>query len=218
MASSLNIIANHKFQFDDPEVVINQFEKSLNIQVLDGNRRDLHSEPNTENFNEAKYYVSQDSLHQNFKKWDYVEILSNYKPLYNFKIFKKTILIFTNLMIKYWRPLLEEEPYDESLSSQFQHTSKFWNLMQQNTKTIICKLNGSQILYLSDDYDKIFDLCYEGELDIQNLINAITTNYSTTQMEWIKGNDMKKRLRYNWLNLRLDGNNEWVLNSNEIQH
>ena len=216
MASSLNIIVNHKFQFDDPEIVVKQFEKSLNIQVMEGNRRDLHSEPKTENFSEAKYYLTQDCLHQNFNKWNYVEVLSNYKPLYNFKIFKKTILIFTNLMIKYWRPLLEEEAYDESLSSQFQHTSKFWNLMQQSTKTIVNKLSGSQILYLSDDYDNISDLCYEGELDIQNLIKAISMNYSTTQMEWIKGNDLKKRLRYNWLNLKINENNKWELDANLI--
>jgi hypothetical protein len=211
LASSLNIIVNHKFQFDDPEFVIRQFEKSMNIQVLDGNRKDLHSEPKTEIFSEAKFYVSQDSLHQNFKKWDYVEILSNYKPLYNFKIFKKTILIFSNLMIKYWRPLLEKESYDESLSSQFQHTSNFWNLMQESTKTIVNKLNGSKILYLSDDYDNISDLCYEGELNIQDLINAITLNYNSTQMEWIRGNDMKKRLWYNWLNLKINENNIWEL-------
>jgi len=176
LASSLNIIVNHKFQFNDPKLVIRQFEKSLNIQVVDGNRKDLHSEPKTENFSEAKFYVHQDSLHQNFNTWNYVEILSNYKPLYNFKIFKKTILIFTNLMIKYWRPLLEEESYDDSLSNQFQHTSKFWNLIQESTQTIVSKLNDSQILYLSDDYDNISDLCYKGELNIKDLIKELTAN------------------------------------------
>jgi hypothetical protein len=179
--------------------------------VLDGNRKDLHNGPKTESFNEAKFYVSQDSLRHNFEKWNYVEILSNYKPLYSFMIFEKTILIYTNLLIKFWRSLLEEESYDESLSSQLQHTSKFWFLLQESTKIIVSKLNESQILYLSDDYGNIFDLCYEGELNIQELIKVITMNYSPTQMEWIRGNDIKKRLRYNWLNLKINENNNWEL-------
>ncbi len=216
MASSLNIIVNHKFQFEDPEYVIKQFENLLNTQVVDCNRKDLHIEPKTEKFNEAKYYVSQDSLLQNFENWNYVEILSNYKPLYNFKIFKKTILIFTNLMIKYWRPLLEGETYDNSLLTQYQHTTKFWNLIQENTKTIVNKLNESQVLYLSDEYDNISDLCYQGNHCIPDLINVITMNYSSTQLKWINESDMKKRLRFNWLNLIINENNKWVLNEKEI--
>lgn len=214
MASSLNIIANHRMQFDKPEYVIEQFERSLNIQTFEGNTRYLQSIPKTEHFNEAKFYVNNKDLQENFEKWNYIEVLSNYKPLYNFKVFKKTILIFTNILIKYWRPLLEQEPYDESLTKQFEHTSKNWSLIDQNTKTIIRKLNGSQILYLSDDYENITDLCYEGELSIQELIETLTKNYSSTQLKWIKGNDMPKRLRYNWLNFILAENDKWNLAPN----
>jgi len=214
LASSLNIIANHKIQFDYPESVIEQFRNLINIELLEDNRRDLHSILKTEIFDEAQFYVSRESLKQNFEKWGYVEILSNYKPLYNFKIFRKTIQIFTNILIKYWRPLLEQEPYDESLAKQFEHTSKNWNLIEEGAKTIISKLNGSQIIYLSDDYENISDLCYEGELDIQKLIEILTKNYSSTQLNWIKGSDMKKRLRYNWLNLIIDENEKWNLDSN----
>lgn len=214
MASSLNIIANHRIQFDNPEYVIEQFEKCLNIQTFEGNRRDLHSIPKTENFNEAKFYVYKEGLQDNFEKWNYVEVLSNFKPLYNFKIFKKTILIFTNILVKYWRPLLEQEPYDESRIKQFEHTSKNWSLIEQSTKTIISKLNGSQILYLSDDYENISDLCYEGELCIQELIETLTKNYNSTQLNWIKENDMRKRLKYNWVNYIFEENEKWNLAPN----
>jgi len=214
LASSLNIIANHRIQFDNPEYVIEQFEKCLNIQTFEGNRRDLHSIPKTENFNEAKFYVYKEGLQDNFEKWNYVEVLSNFKPLYNFKIFKKTILIFTNILVKYWRPLLEQEPYDESRIKQFEHTSKNWSLIEQSTKTIISKLNGSQILYLSDDYENISDLCYEGELCIQELIETLTKNYNSTQLNWIKENDMRKRLKYNWVNYIFEENEKWNLAPN----
>ncbi|MDA9774608.1 hypothetical protein N9B82_06585 [Saprospiraceae bacterium] len=214
MASSLNIIANHKIEFDSPEYVIEQFGNSLNIELLEGNRRDLHSLPQTDNFDEAKFYVSAESLGQNFEKWKHVEVLSNYKPLHNFKIFCKTIQIFTNILVKYWRPLLEQEPFNESLSKQFEHTSKNWSLIEESTKTIISKLKGSQIVFLSDDYENISDLCYASELHIQNLIEILTKNYSSTQLKWIKGNDMKKRLRYNWLNLIVDENQVWKLDPN----
>lgn len=216
MASSLNIIANHRIQFTTPEHVIEQFEKSLNVQVLNRNGKDLHSILKTENFNESKFYVNKESLKNNFEKWNYVEIMSNYKPLYNFKILKKTILIFTNLLIKYWRPLLEDESFDESLKSQFQYTSHNWSLIKEEANIITEKLNGSQILYLSDDYENISDLCYEGELNIQGLIKKITENYNATQLNWIKENGMKKRLRHNWLNLKIDENNNWDLDPNEI--
>jgi hypothetical protein len=216
LASSLNIITNHRIQFDNPKFIIEQFEKCLNIKVVEGNRRDLHSVSKTDKFNEAKFYIHKESLEENFRKWNYVEVLSNYRPLYNFKIFKKTILIFTNLMIKYWRPLLEKDPYDESLSSQFQHTSQNWNLLKESTKTIVNQLNGSRIIFLSDDYDNISDLCYEGECNIQELIKTMTQEYSSTQLNWIQSNDFKKRLRYNWLNYRIRDDNQWELDPNEI--
>lgn len=218
MASSLNIIADHRIQFDNPENVIEQFEKCLNIQTFAGNRRDLHNITKTDNFYEAKFYVHEESLQDNFKKWNYVEVLSNYKPLYNFKIFKKTILIFTNLMIKYWRPLLENELHNESLSSQFLHTFHNWNILKESTKTIVTKLNGTQIIYLSDDYDNISDLCYEGKYNIQEFIKTLTQEYSSVQLNWIKSNDFKKRLRYNWLNYRINDDSQWELDPNEIQH
>jgi hypothetical protein len=181
MASSLFIIGNHQIQFDNPRSIIKDIEELLDIEIMDGTYKNLGGQPKTVKFDEAKFYSSFEHFEHNFDNWNMVKIISNYKPCYEIIIYRKTILLCTNILIKYWRHLLLNEREDESLKTQFQDTIDNWSKIDVVAKMMIEKLNGSQLLYLSDDYENIADKCLEGEIDIQKMIEILTKDYSSTQ-------------------------------------
>lgn len=215
MASSLDIIGNHKIEFDNPKNIIKRIEASLGIKVKDGSYSTLNDKPKNPEFDKALFYSSFEHFEHNFNNWKMVKIISNYDPCYEIKIYKKTILINTNLLVKYWKPVLLDLPKEDSRVNQYQHTIETWKQVESVSKKIIKKLNGSQILYLSDDYENITDECFEGEFEIQDIIRILTKDYNTTQYNWITENKSTNRLRYNWLNMKLDSNGNWMLDPNE---
>ncbi len=214
MANGLHIIGNHQIDFISAKHVIGQFEEWSGIKVEDGTYKTLNSTPKSLIESEAKFYCSYNHSEYNFEQGKMVKIISNYTPCSEIIILSKTILFNTNLLIKYWKPLLLKEWFHESLKSQFQHTSDNWTQLERFTKTLIQNLNGSELLFISDAYENITDACYEGDISIRDMLGILSKEYNSTEYNWIKGTELKNRLRYDWFNMTLDMHQNWILAPN----
>ena len=106
MASSLNIIGNHKIEFNNGQNVIKQVEELLGIEVKNGTYKTLNGKEKTVNESDIELYSSYEHLQYNFEKWKMVKIISTYIPCYEITILEKTALLYSNILIKYWKPLL----------------------------------------------------------------------------------------------------------------
>lgn len=182
---------------------------------MDGTYDYLKDQPKTLMLDDVKFYNSFEHNEYNFRKWKIVKLISNYEPCYEIIICKKTTLLFTNILMKYWRPILLDEAIDESLQVQYQHTIDNWINAESFAKMITRKLNGSQLLLLSDNNERISDECYLGEANIQQMIEILANNFTTTQLKWIKEMELENRLRLGWLNMKLGDNQKWILNTNQ---
>ena len=56
---------------------------------------------------------------------------------------------------------------------------------------------------------------FEYKIEIQKMIVELVKDFSSTQLNWIKDENLTNRLRFNWLNMKITYDNDWKLDLNQ---
>jgi hypothetical protein len=49
---------------------------------------------------------------------------------------------------------------------------------------------------------------------VEGIIKELTKDFSSIQIKWIQEKQLRNRLQFNWINMKLDNNGDWNLDLN----
>ncbi len=168
MGSLLEIVGNHKLQFNAGKDVVNQFQSILNVKIKNGTYQSHEVRNKQEDRNQIEYFVALDSLEQNFKRWKEVKIMTNYKYCSEINFYEKTLRFNNGCRYKYWNTNIFEEAYQEDLKQQYESCKIYWAEVHEFSKNITKQLGGEMQIYFEDSrFQEEMDLCFQGKSLIQ---------------------------------------------------
>ena len=203
MSTLLQIVGNHKLEFNSGQEAINLLVDNLNVEIADGNYDSDNVRNKVNEPSEIKYFVNFEHLDRNFNLWNAIKIHTNYKYCPEINLFRKTISFDNNCTYSNWKDVILKNDVSQDNKNKHIYCQVAWKHINTLSVAITRKIGGNKIILFDDSrFQNEEELYHKGE-SIETVIKEFSEKWPPTEFEEIINRKSEFNVQNGWYTKRI---------------